>query len=82
MERRNTKLDQGIMLLSPPDMNQVLYQDSYDNFMQKKCPVKPTSHCWNAQQNVYIGCEHGQLLLVDFETGLMKILVNPAIAVC
>lgn len=82
LERRNTKLDQGIMLLSLPDMNHVLYQDSYDEFMQKTCPVKPISHCWNAQQNVYIGCEHGQLLLVDFETGLVKILANPTITVC
>ena len=82
LERRNTKLDQGILLLSPPDMNQVLYQDSYDEFMQKKCPLKPTCHCWNAQQNVYVGCEHGHLLLVDIETGLVKILANPAITVC
>lgn len=82
MERRSTKLDHSITLFSPPNMDQVLYADPYDEFMNKKCPMKPVSHCWNAQQNVYIGCEDGQLLLIDFETGLAKILANPAIAVC
>ena len=81
-ERRSTVLDHGIALTTPPNMKQVLYQDSYDEFMRKKSPVKPVSHCWNAQQKVYIGCQHGQLLLVDFETGIVSIVANPEITVC
>ena len=78
-ERRNTH---GIVLTAPPNMKQVLYQDSYDEFMQKRSPVVPVSHCWSAQQIVYIGCEHGQLLLVDFESGIVGIAANPEITVC
>lgn len=75
-------LDHGIALFVPPSLKQVLYQESYDEFMHKKSPVKPTSHCWSAQQNLYIGCENGQLLLIDFETGVVNILTNPEITVC
>ena len=78
-ERRNTH---GIVLTAPPNMKQVLYQDSYDEFMQKRSPVEPVSHCWSAQQTLYIGCEHGQLLLVDFESGIVSIAANPEITVC
>ena len=81
LERRNTKHDQGLTQFSTPNMKNVLYEVTYDEYMQKKSPVKPISHCWNAQQNVYIGCEGGQLLLVDFETRLVKILANPHISV-
>lgn len=81
LERRSTKLDHDTTLHTPPDMQTLLYQDSYDDYMHKRSPVKPMSHCWNAQENVYIGCEHGQLLLVHFETGIVKILANPDIAV-
>ena len=77
LEKRNTKLDQSITQRSPPIMQHVLYEVPYDEFVRNKAPVRPVSHCWNAQQNVYIGCEHGQLLLVDFETGLVRILANP-----
>ena len=73
-ERTNTH---GITMTSPPSMIQVLYRDSYDDFMQWKYPVVPESHCWNAQQNVYIGCQQGQLLLVDFETGIVSMIANP-----
>ena len=77
-ERRNTH---GIVSTAPPNMKQVLYQDSYDEFMQKRSPVEPVSHCWSAQQTLYIGCEHGQLLLVDFESGIVSIAANPEIIV-
>ena len=78
-ERRNTH---GIVLTAPPNMKQVLYKDSYDDFLQERSPVEPVSHSWSAQQTVYIGCEHGQLLLVDFESGIVSIIANPEITVC
>lgn len=78
-ERRSAH---GIALTTPPNMKQVLYKDSYDEFLQKRSPVEPVSHCWSAQQIVYIGSEHGQLLLVDFESGIVSIVANPEISVC
>lgn len=77
-ERRNIH---GIVLTTSPNMKQVLYKDSYDEFLQKKSPVEPVSHCWSTQQTVYIGCEHGQLLLVDFESGIVSIAANPEVTV-
>ena len=41
--------------------------------------VVPTSHCWTNQATIYIGCQGGQLLLTDFESGTTKVLTNPAI---
>lgn len=78
-ERRHAH---GIVLTAPPNMKQVLYKDSYDYFLQKRSLIEPVSHCWSAQQTVYIGCKHGQLLLADFESGIVSIIANPEIAVC
>lgn len=79
LERKSTK--PGFAVLSPPNMKQVVYQESFDEFMQKRLPVKPVSHCWSAQETVYVACEDGQLLQVFFETGIVTILVNPDINV-
>lgn len=77
--RRDTKFNQDITLHTPPNMSVLLCRDSYDDYVHRRSPVKPISHCWCAQENVYIGCEHGQLLLVYFETGIVKTLTNPEV---
>ena len=79
--RRNTKFNQDASSHTPPNMSVLLCLDSYDDYMHRRSPVKPISHCWSAQDNVYIGCEHGQLLLVYFETGIVKILANPEVII-
>jgi WD40 repeat protein len=61
------------------NMSTVLYTMSYDERVRKVCPVVPVTHCWTAHGSIYIGCEGGQILLTDFDSGTIKILVNPSI---
>lgn len=70
-------------LTSPPDLSNVLYRETYDEFMRQKDPVLLKTHCWTPQQSIYLGCAGGQLLLAEFEAGLVKVVANPqAIQVC
>ena len=78
LERSETKSDQ--LLSSPPGMSRVLYKESYDDFVRERQPVVLTSHCWTAQQSIYLGCSGGQLLQVDFESGEVIVLTNPQLA--
>ena len=43
----------------------------------KRERASPLSHCWTPAGDVLIGCAGGQLLRVDGETMLAKILYNP-----
>ena len=81
LKRKDTLIDHGVSLFTPPNMSSVLYQETYDNFMQKKQPVKLTSHCWTPKQSIYIGCAGGQLLLAEFDSGSVRVLVNPQLTV-
>ena len=79
LEKTDTRSSTFAPLYSPPDMDRVLYAQSYDEFVAKKAPVFPTSHCWTTHQSVYIGCRGGQLLLAEFESGVVKMVSNPEV---
>lgn len=81
LERRDTKLDGGVTLFTPIDMTKVLYSETYDEFMCKKVPVEPKSHCWTPKQSIYVGCSGGQLLMIESDSGVTKMLANPQLAV-
>ena len=82
LERAETKSDHPLVaaLSSPPNLSHVLYKESYNKFMTKKNPVVFTSHCWTPHQSIYVGCEGGQVLLADPETGTIKVVANPRVA--
>ena len=82
IERRDTRLDGGITLFTPVDLSKALYPESYDSFMQKKATVEPKCHCWTPKQSVYVGCAGGQLLTIESDSGVTKILANPQLTVC
>ena len=71
-------------LFVPPNMSEVFYKDSYEDFVREKQPMEPVSHCWTPKQSIYVGCVGGQLVAVDFDTGTATVMVNqqPAIQVC
>ena len=78
LDKQETESDLHVAsLTSPPDLSGVLYRETYDEFLQRKDPVVLKSHCWTPHQSVYIGCADGQLLLADFEGGVVKVLANP-----
>lgn len=82
LERAETKSDHPLVaaVSSPPNLSNVLYKESYNAFMKKKNPVVFSSHCWTPHQSIYVGCEGGQVLLTDSETGTIKVVANPCIA--
>lgn len=59
-----------------PDFTRVLYKEIYDEYTCLRSPVVLTSHCWSSQQTVFVGCRGGQLLTVDFDTGITHVLAN------
>ena len=62
-----------------PDLSKVLYQETYDEYTREKRLVVLASHCWSTQQSMFVGCRGGQLLTVDFDTGVIKTLANPQV---
>ena len=82
LERAETKSDHPLVaaVSSPPSLSNVLYKESYNAFMKKKNSVVFTSHCWTPHQSIYVGCEGGQVLLADSETGTIKVVANPCIS--
>ena len=64
----------------PPDLLHVMYKETYDEFVGERSPVVLASHCWTAQQTLYVGCAGGQLLLADFETSTIKVMANPQVS--
>lgn len=71
-ELTHATLDQSRL----PDLSNVLYKETYDEYIHDKSPVVLASHCWSSQQTLYVGCRGGQLLMVDFDTGAIKVLAN------
>ena len=59
-----------------PDLTNVLFKETYDEYTRNRDPVVLTSHCWSSQQTLYVGCRGGQLLMVDFDTGVIQVLAN------
>ena len=59
-----------------PDLTNVLFKETYDEYTHNRDPVVLTSHCWSSQQTLYVGCRGGQLLMVDFDTGVIQVLAN------
>lgn len=82
LERMDTKLDHGLTLFNPTEMSKVLYSESYDDYMHKSNPVQPTCHCWTPEQSIYVGCVGGQLLMLESDSGLTKVIANPQLTVC
>ena len=72
MERHCTTTDQPTL----PDLSRVLYKETYSEYTHERSPVVLTSHCWSSRQTLYVGCRSGQLLSVDFDTGITQVLVN------
>lgn len=64
-------------LFVPPDMSNVYYKESYEEFVRLKEPMEPKSLCWTPKQEIYVGCAGGQLMMVDFDSGGATVLVNP-----
>ena len=60
-----------------PNLAGVLYRETYDEFTREKRPVVLASHCWSSRQTLFVGCRGGQLLSVDFDTGVAQVLANP-----
>lgn len=81
LERRDTKLDGGITLFTPSDVSKVLYPESYDEFMHQRVHVEPVCHCWTPKQSVYVGCSGGQLLMMESDSGVTRLLANPQLIV-
>ncbi len=81
LERRDTKLDGGLTLFTPSDLSKVLYPESYDDFIRKRVSVEPLCHCWTPKQSVYVGCSGGQLLVMESDSGVTKLLANPQLIV-
>ena len=66
-----------ICLYTPPNMSEVYFKGSYQDFIKHKQLVVPTSLCWTPLHSVYVGCDGGQLLLVKSDTGKATLLINP-----
>ena len=64
-------------LFVPPDMSNVVYKESYAEFIRPKELVEPKSLCWTPKQALFVGCAGGQLMMLDFELGSASMLVNP-----
>ncbi len=64
-------------LYSPPNMAEVYYSGSYEDYIRKKQCVEPKCICWTTKQAAYVGCGGGQLLTVEAESGSATLLVNP-----
>ena len=61
----------------PPDMSRVYFKQSYQDFIKIHQPLELKSFCWTPKQSIYIGCADGQLMVVEFDTGIVTMLVNP-----
>ena len=75
MEQKHATSDQPAL----PDLSTVLYKETYDEYTHERKLVVPTSHCWSSQQTLYVGCRGGQLLSVDFDSGVIQVLANTQI---
>jgi len=64
-------------LFTPPNMAEVYFKGSYEEYIRKKQSVNPKSVCWTAKQGAYVGCAGGQLMLIEPDTGSVTLLVNP-----
>lgn len=67
----------GGALFAPPNMAEVYYKEPYDEFIKLKEAVVLKSLCWTPKQSIYIGCDGGQLLIVDVDSGCTTVVVNP-----
>lgn len=74
---QSTGIGANMGLFIPPNMSEVFYKDSYEDFIKQKEPMEVKSHCWTPKQSIYVGCAGGQLVLVDFDTGCTTVIVNP-----
>lgn len=74
IQTTGTSTNMGLFI--PPNMSEVLYKDTYEEFIREKELVETKSHCWTPKQSVYVGCAGGQVLLVDFDTGCTTVVVN------
>lgn len=67
----------SVGLFVPPNMSEVLYKESYDEFVRLKEPIEPRALCWTPKQSIYVGCGGGQLMMVEFDSGCVTVMVNP-----
>ncbi len=74
----------GIGMFIPPNMSNVFFKESYEEFIKVREPIEMKSFCWTPRQNLYVGCAGGQLVSVEFDSGCVDVLVNPypAVEVC
>lgn len=66
----------GVGMFVPPNMSEVLYKESYEEFIKERELMELKSFCWTPQQNLYVGCAGGRLLSVEFDSGSVSVLVN------
>lgn len=59
-----------------PELSNVLYKETYDEYTCVRNPVVLVSHCWSSHQTLFIGCRGGQLLKVDFDSGVIEVMAN------
>ena len=64
-------------LFTSPNMAEVYFKGSYEEYTRKRQPVNPKSVCWTAKQEAYVGCAGGQLIVVEPDTCSVTLLVNP-----
>lgn len=67
----------GVGTNIPPNMSEVLYKESYEDFIRPRELMEVKSFCWTPKQSIYVGCAGGQLMMVDVDTGCTTVLVNP-----
>ena len=84
MQAAGTAGASSMGMFVPPNMSEVLYKESYEEFIKDREPMELKSFCWTPKQNLYVGCAGGQLVSVEFESGCVSVLVNPcpAMEVC
>uniref|UniRef100_A0AAY4DJW5 Cilia- and flagella-associated protein 43 n=1 Tax=Denticeps clupeoides TaxID=299321 RepID=A0AAY4DJW5_9TELE len=58
-------------------MMKVPYSENFPRTRKLKPRVKPSSVCWSAASQLYVGCREGHLLLVNLNTALTSILFSP-----
>ncbi len=63
-------------LFTPPNMSEVYYKGTYEDFVNMNEMVEMKSYCWTPKQTLYVGCSGGQLLSIEFDTGTATVLVN------
>ncbi|XP_013386289.1 cilia- and flagella-associated protein 43 isoform X2 [Lingula anatina] len=51
--------------------------ERWDDLQDHRPRVVPKSHCWTPVGDLYVGCEGGQLLKVDGETHVAKVMYTP-----